>query len=261
MPSNSNISEEEAKKIQEEKEKLLNEIKNNFTTPDTSDSNAESSNIETNTNTSPDVVNSINVDTADSDDPISNKTDALPNTSDMMDSMDDLEDMDNSIPKKRSTTMPKYGKGFKFVPIVSGFTVLCLILGHIKPFNIGVSHFAPLRYTYIGLGILSAVFGLFIFVEAISSADILTNAQMGKLVTTGIYSKTRNPMYAGVIFMCTGALFCSGNIYMYLFPLIYWWLLGVMMKNTEEPMLLKNFGDEYKEYYNNTNRFVPVKKR
>lgn len=227
MASNSNLSEEELIKIQEEKEKILNEIKGNSTTTTES-------------------------------------------VQDAFDTTDNFESLDNSIdpelsddltPKKKSTTMPRYGNGFKFVPIISGITLLGIILGHIKPFNVGVSASIPLRYIYLGLGIIIAIFGLFIFVESISSADILTNAQMGKLITTGIYSKTRNPMYGGVLFMCTGALFCSGNTFMYVLPLIYWWLLGTMMKNTEEPLLLSNFGEEYREYFDNTNRVFPFKKK
>lgn len=256
MAPNSNLSEEEQKRIQEEKEKLLREIKGDYGASNDEDMENDSQESSTASDDAKVTLEKANDTTS------SAISDINQNTSDALDSLDDLDDLENEVtPIKKSTTMPKYGSGFKFVPIISIATVIFIILGHIKPFNIGVSHSAPLRYTYIGFGILFAVLGLFIFVESISSADILTNAQMGNLVTTGIYSKTRNPMYGGVIFMCAGALFCSGNIYMYVIPLIYWWLLGVMMKATEEPMLLKKFGDDYKEYYLNTNRFVPIKKR
>jgi len=257
MASNNNLSnnfsDEELKKIQEEKEKLLREIKGDYGSASPSDT-AESKEGSQETATASDSINDILEKTNNTVNSAASETIQA-----VSDSMDDL---DNEVtPINKNTSMPKYGSGFKFVPIISIATVVFIILGHIIPFNIGVSHSAPLRYTYIGFGVLFAVLGLFIFVESISSADILTNAQMGKLVTTGIYSKTRNPMYGGVIFLCAGALFCSGNIYMYVIPLIYWWLLGVMMKSTEEPMLFKKFGDDYKEYYLNTNRFVPIKKK
>ena len=116
------------------------------------------------------------------------------------------------------------------------------------------------RYIYIGFGALLIAAALILIVNAINDSDILTNAQMGKLVTTGIYSKTRNPMYAGVLFACTGALFISGNAFMYALPILYWLFLTVLVQKTEEPLLLNRFEDEYKEYMENTYRVFPLPK-
>ena len=83
---------------------------------------------------------------------------------------------------------------------------------------------------------------------------------MGKLVTSGIYSKTRNPIYAGVLLICTAALFISGNAFMYLLPIAYWIFLTRLMQITEEPLLRVKFGEEYEAYFKKTYRFIPIKK-
>ena len=156
---------------------------------------------------------------------------------------------------------PKYGKCFAFVPIACGTTLLAVILGHIPPINMGIPSNSTIRYIYIGFGCLLAVLALLLIVNAIAEAHIYENIQMGKLVTTGVYSKTRNPIYAGVIFGCTGILFISGNAFMYVLPIIYWFLLTYMLINTEEVILRRRFGQDYKEYMQKTNRIAPIPKR
>ena len=157
--------------------------------------------------------------------------------------------------------LPKYGKCFVFVPIACGTTLLAVILGHIPPINMGIPSNSTIRYIYIGFGCLLAVLALLLIVNAIAEAHIYENIQMGKLVTTGVYSKTRNPIYAGVIFGCTGILFISGNAFMYVLPIIYWFLLTYMLINTEEVILRRRFGQDYKEYMQKTNRIAPIPKR
>lgn len=175
------------------------------------------------------------------------------------------EDLESSYNETISITakepLPKYGKCFAFVPIACGTTLLAVILGHIPPINMGIPSNSTIRYIYIGFGCLLAILALLLIVNAIAEAHIYENIQMGKLVTTGVYSKTRNPIYAGVIFGCTGILFISGNAFMYVLPIIYWFLLTYMLINTEEVILRRRFGQDYKEYMQKTNRIAPIPKR
>ncbi len=175
------------------------------------------------------------------------------------------EDLESSYNETISITakepLPKYGKCFAFVPIACGTTLLAVILGHIPPINMGIPSNSTIRYIYIGFGCLLAVLALLLIVNAIAEAHIYENIQMGKLVTTGVYSKTRNPIYSGVIFGCTGILFISGNAFMYVLPIIYWFLLTYMLINTEEVILRRRFGQDYKEYMQKTNRIAPIPKR
>ncbi len=96
--------------------------------------------------------------------------------------------------------------------------------------------------------------------DARGECAIYENIMLGKLVTTGIYSKTRNPIYGGIIFICTGALFMSGNAFMYVLPVAYWCFLSILMKNTEEIILKARFGEKYIDYRNHVNLFIPRKK-
>ena len=175
---------------------------------------------------------------------------------------EELEESINSDPviTKVSKPLPKLGDGFKFVPITIGITILAVVLGHIKPINYGIPRAAWLRYIYIGFGILTLILGIKLIVEALVHCALNDNLRMGKLVTSGIYSKTRNPIYAGVLLICTAALFISGNAFMYLLPIAYWIFLTRLMQITEEPLLRVKFGEEYEAYFKKTYRFIPIKK-
>ncbi|MCR5104942.1 MAG: isoprenylcysteine carboxylmethyltransferase family protein [Eubacterium sp.] len=166
----------------------------------------------------------------------------------------------NTIVMKKAEPLPKYGKGFILVPIVIVLTIIGIVLGHINPITNGIPSAAWVRYLYIGFGAVILFLGIRLIVDAINVCAINENILMGRLVTTGIYSKTRNPEYVGLIFICTSLLFFSGNTFMYILPIIYYVLLTVIMKKTEEPLLAERFGADYENYMASTNRFAPIPK-
>lgn len=157
--------------------------------------------------------------------------------------------------------LPKYGKGFIFVPVTILLTIIACAIGHISPITHGIPSAPWVRYLYIGFGVILLFIGIKLIVEATANSAISENVKLGKLVTTGVYSKTRNPVYGGIIFICTSALFFSGNAFMYILPVAYWGFLTILMKKTEEILLEEKFGSSYRDYMRKTNRFVPVTKR
>lgn len=79
-----------------------------------------------------------------------------------------------------------------------------------------------------------------------------------KIVDTGPYRYTRNPMLTGVFLSLLGFGFALNSISLiFIFTpgyiLINWWEL----KNIEEPELVKRFGDAYIEYQKRTPMFIP----
>ncbi len=233
--SDNNAEELAKKKLQEEKEALLNEIKHTYSDEP----------IEEEISSDESAAEEIN---SDSDEP-----------AETPDASDEIEDFTEPKVIARSP-MPKYGKGFIMVPVSIGITIAAIVLGHIRPISNGIPSNPIFRYIYLGLGVLLLIAAILLIVNAVNEADILTNAQMGKLVTTGVYSKSRNPMYAGVLFGCTGALFVSGNAFMYVLPIIFYMIFSGVIANTEEKLLINRFGDEYKEYMENVYRLFPLPK-
>ena len=176
-----------------------------------------------------------------------------------LDDLSDLEEETSFQETKTSQPLPKWGEGGKFVPIVLVVTIIAIVAGHLPYIKYGIPNPKWVRYTYIFIGVVFLFFGIKMIADAVSECAIFENIMLGKLVTTGIYSKTRNPMYGGIIIACTGALFISGNAFMYVLPVAYWGFLSVYMKRTEEVILKARFGEKYIDYRNHVNLFIPRK--
>jgi len=82
-----------------------------------------------------------------------------------------------------------------------------------------------------------------------------------KLVTTGLYKYSRNPMLTGIFIQLFGIGMLNNSIalifiYTPLFILLNFWEL----KKIEEPELEKRFGKEYLDYKRKTPMFFGLKK-
>ena len=177
------------------------------------------------------------------------------------DLLQELEDefAERKVVKTAAKPLPSYGVGPIFGAVALGLTVLGVIFGHVGPLKNGIS--STFRIPYIAIGALLIVIALIMWKKALIDDRIDDYIRSGKLNTSGIYSLTRNPIYCAILFICSGALFISGNVYMYVLPIIFWIILTILLQKTEEPMLLARFGDEYKKYMRDTYRIMPLRKR
>ena len=99
----------------------------------------------------------------------------------------------------------------------------------------------PLSIFFTTLGVLIILLGLIIYILAIK-IKITKAIKENRLLTTGVYSIVRNPIYSAWLLLCTGALLCSGSLLLtLLFFLIFWLYLTILMKHTEEKWLTKLF--------------------
>ena len=115
----------------------------------------------------------------------------------------------------------------------------------------------PLSVFLAILGILVILLGLIIYIHAIK-IKITKAIKENRLLTTGVYSIARNPIYSAWLLLCTGALLCSGSLILaLLFFLIFWLYLTILMKHTEEKWLTKLYGAPYIEYCKKVNRCLP----
>ncbi len=77
-----------------------------------------------------------------------------------------------------------------------------------------------------------------------------------KLVMTGLYNFSRNPMYVGVILLLIGeaVFFQSTNLWVYL--VFVFVLFNLFVIYIEEPRLRKDFGEEYDLYRQKVRRWL-----
>lgn len=113
------------------------------------------------------------------------------------------------------------------------------------------------KIIFTAAGILFVLIGAALWFMAVVVEKINGKAREAKLATTGVYGLVRNPVYSAFIFIFTGVLLFEANYLLLLLPIVYWIFLTVLMKNTEEKWLLREFGEEYAVYCREVNRVIP----
>ncbi|MDC0948587.1 isoprenylcysteine carboxylmethyltransferase family protein [Gammaproteobacteria bacterium] len=118
-----------------------------------------------------------------------------------------------------------------------------------------------------------SVYGQFIGVILCTAGIVLTSAsqiQMGKswrigvdstektdLITHGIYSVIRNPIYSGVMVFGLGQLVLIPHLTMLLFISIGYVAIDLHVRKVEEPYLRELHGKAFTDYAITTGRYVP----
>lgn len=151
--------------------------------------------------------------------------------------------------------LPMYGVGPIYGAVIIAATVAAVIAGHNTLFEKGI--IKGLKIPSVIIGMLLIIFGLYLWHGAVFRARVDDGIINNKLVTTGVYSLVRNPIYSAFMLFCTGALFISGNVFFYPLFFFYWFFMTVLMKCTEEKWLKNLYGREYEEYCRKVNRCIP----
>ena len=118
------------------------------------------------------------------------------------------------------------------------------------PTNIFIS--VPL----IVIGATLALWTFFAFIKARGSPVPLNPPQ--KLVTTGLYSRIRNPMVLGWIILLFGIGILLNSIFLiFVFTPLFAALNILYLKTIEEKEMEKKFGEEYLKYKQSVPMFIP----
>lgn len=159
---------------------------------------------------------------------------------------------------KNNETLPVFGIGPILVFPMLLLSIILLILSFyniIPSFKIN-----ELNLIFTIIGIILILTGALIWFLAVFKSKITREILDNNLVTSGIYSYIRHPIYSAFLFVSSGLIVFSQNIILFFLVFIYWIILCLGVKKTEEKWLLNKFGDEYIEYSKKVNRFIPFKK-
>lgn len=78
-----------------------------------------------------------------------------------------------------------------------------------------------------------------------------------KLVRSGVYAYTRNPMITGVLTILLGESIMLRSTAIFTWFLTFFIINNIYFVLFEEPGLIKRFGEEYREYRKNVPRWIP----
>lgn len=156
---------------------------------------------------------------------------------------------------KKYEHLPIFGIGPAYVVSILLLTMIAVILKNNHVFTSG--RLITLRIPFKIVGAVFIILAVFLWIQAVIVSKLDENIKKNHLVTSGVYAWVRNPIYSAFMILCTGVLLIAGNAWFFVFPFIYWGLLTVLMKNTEEKWLKDMYDDEYLEYCKNVNRCWP----
>lgn len=153
---------------------------------------------------------------------------------------------------KNKKHLPILGVGPIYVLITFFITIVAIIL-HINGY-LSIGYYPKLRFLFIAFGFIFIITGIYIWIKAVVASKMIRNIKEGKLITTGIYSIVRHPVYSAFTHLFTGLLLLTSNIIFLILPIIYTIFLSVLLSHTEEKWLLERFDEEYQRYALNVNR-------
>lgn len=130
----------------------------------------------------------------------------------------------------------------------------------LEPLNLGLFRYIlPVFFLFVGgYYVLESIRILLVKGQGVPLGDVMPDEQSRKLITTGIYGQTRNPMLFGYL-LCLNAIGLLMGSYSttLLLPVSYLILWTIWLKKVEEPLLEIRFGEAYRNYKKTTPFLIP----
>ena len=141
-------------------------------------------------------------------------------------------------------------------PIIA---LICITINYLSTYFIN-----PIKFPHIEIiggiillsGIATAVLAILLFKKYKTTINPMKPEETTVLVTTGIFSITRNPMYLGLFFVIFSTVLFLGSWFGIIILMIFVWYITKFQIISEEEAMEKLFGDKYDEYRQNVRRWL-----
>ena len=108
----------------------------------------------------------------------------------------------------------------------------------------------------LSIGILILLNPVLKFKKSKTTINPIKFKKVNKLVTSGIYKYSRNPMYLGLLMIVISSSIFYLNIYSILTPLFFYLWINRFQIKREEVFLTEKFGEDYLSYKKKTRRWI-----
>ena len=140
--------------------------------------------------------------------------------------------------------------------------ILVIILTSLVYFSSTKLELIYLPYRHI-VSVIILIIGLIVivspvvdFIKSKTTINPVKFKNVNRLVTTGIYRYSRNPMYLGMILIIISTTVYYLNFLSVFSPLIFYIWINKFQINREEIFLEDKFGSEYLKYKSKTRRWI-----
>lgn len=138
--------------------------------------------------------------------------------------------------------------------------VLCLVLAwwqaQLLPMGLsfGPGWAVPVGAVLVGLGFLLLALALIEFARRRTTP--VPHMEASTLITSGIFARTRNPIYLGDVFILTGLILTWDAVLSLLLIPFLVWIIDIRFIRAEEMRLERAFGDAFLRYKSQTRRWL-----
>ena len=141
-------------------------------------------------------------------------------------------------------------------PILVLILVVSSFLSSKKIDVIHIPHQTLVSILILLIGILILIIPVTKFIKYKTTIDPIEFKKVNKLVTSGIYKYSRNPMYLGLLLIVISSSILYLNIYSVSTPIFFYYLINRFQIQREEIFLTEKFGEEYLSYKTKTRRWI-----
>ncbi len=106
------------------------------------------------------------------------------------------------------------------------------------------------------IGVLILVIPVSKFIKSKTTIDPIKFKKVNKLVTSGIYKYSRNPMYLGLLMIVISSSILYLSIYSITTPFFFYWWINRFQIKREEIFLTEKFDKKYLSYKTKTRRWI-----
>lgn len=123
-------------------------------------------------------------------------------------------------------------------------------------FNFALPAGRPIAAALVVAGAIIAILGVVSFRRAGTTVNPLQPAKVSSLVVSGIYRRTRNPMYLGLLLVLLGWGALLANALAILFAASFIPLMNRLQILPEERVLAARFGTAFTDYQSAVRRWI-----
>ena len=141
-------------------------------------------------------------------------------------------------------------------PLILGAAIaLGLILNYFWPAKVLTHSLAvPLGILIVFVAVAIGLLAVREMVTASTPLDVRKRST--RIVTSGIFQQSRNPIYLGMVLLCTGVAFLVDSLWLLGLVPLFAAILQKGVIEPEEAYLERNFGEEYLRYKARVRRWI-----
>ena len=106
------------------------------------------------------------------------------------------------------------------------------------------------------VGLITPMLAIFLFKKNKTTVNPINPEEATTLVTTGIFSITRNPMYLGLFFVISSTILFFGSWFGLIILMFFVLYINKFQIIPEEEAMEKLFGNKYNDYKKNVRRWI-----